>query len=104
MEQLEKLKSSGKLDDNFKIDALDGSPDIYVLRPTHTNSGSGLFDLSYGGTCVNHSSSGCSLSFNDRPTMCKSLVAAEGGIGCKGLSKYEIAEHWKGHQHYFENI
>ena len=97
---LKEYKKSSSLPDNVKIDAYDASPDIYVLRPTHTNSPSGNYDLSWGGICVNHSDKGCSLTFDERPLQCQTLEV-EKTFKCKGTSKFTMAEYWKEYQQYF---
>lgn len=102
LNELEEYKKSKELPHNYVIDCLDGMPNIYVLRPRHTNSPAGNKDLSYGGTCIHHSEeSGCALNFESRPMQCQSLIANE-SKNCKGDSKYTIAEYWKDYQHYFE--
>lgn len=109
LEILKVYKDTNELPDDIKIDAWDGwdgNPSIYVLRPAHTNSGSGLFDLSWGGTCVNHNDeTGCSLSFEDRPMQCQDLKAgATLNDSCisEKWGKEGLMNEWIDYQSYFK--
>ena len=47
----------------------------YFMRPQHKNAIGKITDPSWGGECVFHSDdTGCSLSFDERPLTCQSLV------------------------------
>lgn len=47
---------------------------FYFIRPRHTNAKEYLLDESYGGICVLLTETGCSLTFENRPSQCKALI------------------------------
>jgi Fe-S-cluster containining protein len=70
----------------------------WFLRPQHTNRLGRLVDESWGGICIFHSDEkGCSLTFNERPLVCQSLIPSQDRI-CKplkeGYSKMNAAIAW----------
>lgn len=96
----DKLELLGK---TIQIDAWDDSPPVYVLRPAHINSLGSNVDLSWSGSCVNHTDKGCSLSFETRPAQCQSLVVSA-DKKCKGSVTTEtLKDIWEGYQIYFES-
>lgn len=98
---LESYKNTGELSPGYKIDAYEA--EVYVLRPTHTNSPDSDEDFSWGGQCVHfEDKKGCSLTFEQRPLQCQSLTCSEPEIAKTGLSKSKIKEYWKEYQHYFD--
>ncbi len=53
----------------------------YFIRPRVKKSAK-LFDASWGGECIHLTDTGCSLPTDSRPTGCKMLEPAAGGVGC----------------------
>jgi len=104
---LKVYKDTKILPDNVKIDAWDGFTPTYVLRPAHTNSPEGTnYDLSWGGTCVNHDvKTGCSLDFDKRPLQCQDLRAGKTlrhTCKPKKWGKEGLSVVWKDYQEYFK--
>jgi Fe-S-cluster containining protein len=61
---------------------------FYYLRPQTKKSVGRIVDGSWGGECVFLTESGCSKSFEERPTQCRALVPVE-NQGCHVLIPYE---------------
>lgn len=67
----------------WAVDSWEGDPrpdidelsETMYLRPAHTNAISKVMDRSWGGTCVFwDNDGGCSLSWDERPAVCRDLV------------------------------
>ena len=57
------------------IDPVGDLDHVYCVRPTITTSKGRFVDASWGGPCILwDKSSGCSLTFDDRPTQCRGLI------------------------------
>lgn len=97
--------SEGYLDLGYKyqIDRWDGEKPIYWLRPVHTNSKYREVDYSWGGTCINLTSSGCKLSFYQRPYQCQTLEATAPKTCEQKALKSEMRDLWLPFQHYFQS-
>lgn len=63
----------------------------YYLRPQTKNSVGKVVDASWGGECVFLTETGCSKTFEQRPTQCKALEPQEDG-NCSLEKKYEKNE------------
>jgi len=62
----------------------------YYLRPSTKRSAGRIVDASWGGECVFLTETGCSKTFEERPSQCKALIPGVDGcdFGGKG-KKYE---------------
>jgi hypothetical protein len=68
----------------------------YYLRPQTKKSVGKMVDASWGGECVFLSESGCTKTFEQRPTQCRALKPGENG-SCsytKKYSKIEVIKAW----------
>jgi hypothetical protein len=68
----------------------------YYLRPQTKKSVGKVVDASWGGECVFLTESGCSKTFEERPTQCRALKPVKDG-GCnlpERYSKVEIIKSW----------
>ncbi len=68
----------------------------YYLRPQTKKSVGKMVDASWGGECVFLSESGCTKTFEQRPTQCRALKPEENG-SCsytKKYSKIEVIKAW----------
>ena len=69
---------------------------FYYLRPQTKKSVGKVIDASWGGECVFLSETGCSKTFEERPTQCRALKPKEDG-NChldKKYSKEEMIRSW----------
>lgn len=57
-----------------ELDELDARTSGYYLRPATKAHRGHWFDDSWGGTCTFHTEAGCSLSAQERPSGCLSLI------------------------------
>ena len=69
---------------------------FYYLRPQTKKSVGKMVDASWGGECVFLGESGCSKTFEERPTQCKALKPQEdGNCSLSGeYSKEEMIKDW----------
>jgi Fe-S-cluster containining protein len=68
----------------------------YYLRPQIKHSVAKVVDASWGGECVFLTETGCSKTFEQRPTQCRALKPSESG-NCsyeKKYSKVEVIKAW----------
>jgi Fe-S-cluster containining protein len=71
--ELDAKKIAEKLIKNlWAIDCYEDSPKLYYLRPATKNS-SEIYDYSWGGECVFLTATGCSLSWENRPSGCRAV-------------------------------
>jgi Fe-S-cluster containining protein len=69
---------------------------FYYLRPQTKRSVNKIVDASWGGECVFLEESGCSKSFEERPTQCRALKPRKNG-NChfnKQYGKRQMIEEW----------
>lgn len=105
-------------DGNWSIDCWEGDvrldcgqdiPDdeylyrCYYIRPRHVGVNT-LFDFSYGGCCSFLTETGCSLSWEQRPTAGKSLKAYSVNDCHSEYGKKEAALAWVPYHDWFERI
>lgn len=66
---------------------------IYYIRPRHVDAP--IIDPSWSGTCIFLSSTGCELSYEDRPSNCRGLVPHIDNSKCyNNNSKEERVAEW----------
>ena len=104
---LEEFKKTGKLPEGIRIDCwtYDGEDHhVFVLKPAHTNAHpKTLYDVTFGGICVNLTEKGCKLTWEERPLMCKSLVGNEEKKCINPTwDKVQLMEEWLPYQHYLD--
>lgn len=91
---------------NWAVDWWEGDPtggdkgQVYYVRPATKDKagGSRIFDPSWGGVCVFHTSTGCSI-FENRPSGCRGVKPGKnpaGGFDCsvEHSTKEESAIAW----------
>lgn len=87
---------------NYAIDWWEGDPRkecgqigkaSYYIRPK-VKGVKRLFDPSWGGECIFLTSTGCKLSFEERPAGCKIVKPAKGGCNSKYNDKRGAAIAW----------
>lgn len=101
LENIDTFDGFGK---THQIDCWSGNPDIFWLRPVHTNSVGKIRDDSWGGQCVNLTDNGCTLSFDERPLQCQKLEVDTNRNCSVGMSKKDMEELWQPYQHYFNKL
>lgn len=81
----------------ISIDWWEGNPRAYFLRARHV--GEPVVKGSWGGRCVNLTDTGCSLSWEERPTGGKALKphSDPDGICTTSYSKEKCKNDWKKH-------
>lgn len=102
-----KLSSGNYALDWWEGDTEDGGDlrRVLFLRPSTKGMEGQVFDASWGGECGFLTSTGCSLSAEDRPRGCRELEPVEGGacINHDG-AKEGAAKAWRPQQEMLERI
>lgn len=112
----EKIKDAFLKTNLWALDVWDGEfehngkngYDVFYVRPRLKNAKEKLIDRSWGGECINLTESGCSLTFENRPTICRQLVPSKNYPYCKpegeGFTKEDCVAVWIPYQELLEKI
>jgi hypothetical protein len=93
---------------DYQVDWYEASPNILYVRPTALDSNANEpHSGSWGGKCALLSESGCTLSWQERPYGCKTVVVNElkpGHCSDGAEEKRTGAERWKPYQNFLEEL
>lgn len=86
----------------ISIDWWEADKPEYYLRARHVDSP--IVDGSWGGTCINLTENGCSLSFEDRPLGGKTAKPSKDGMCTNEYTKKKCKEEWKPYAETLEKL